>query len=259
LVALTQNLNDNTKPITFLVVESAIELIPEEIIHHPVIVKHAKRRGKKPSECLLDDSIHFRATRNLKDNKRRGRPDIIHLCLLEAIGSPLMVENKLEVAVHTYQDQLLLFSKNVRIPRNYSRFCGLMEQLLVKGKVPPESENPLIKVEKNMPVKDFVERVKPTSIIGFTRKGELKRPSEIAKEVLKEKHPLLIVGGFPHGSFKQETIKVMDKTISIYPKPLEAHIVISRILGAYEELILFTTPKNQKNPKPSRKLLNATL
>ena len=239
MVTTSKNLNSNIKPLTFLIAESAIELIPEELIHHPVIIKYAKRRRKNPSECLLDDSIHFRAMRNLKDNKRRGRPDIIHLCLLEAIGSPLMVENKLEIAVHTYQDQLLTFSKNVRIPRNYSRFCGLMEQLLVKGKVPPESENPLIKTEKNIPIKDYVERAKPTNIIGFSRKGELKKPSEISKDTLKEENTLLIVGGFPQGSFKQETIKIMNKIISIYPKPLEAHIVISRILGAYEELLLY--------------------
>lgn len=242
MVTTSKNLNGNIKPLTFLIAESAIELIPEEIIRHPVVIKYAKRRRKKPSECLLDDSIHFRAMRNLKDNKRRGRPDIIHLCLLEAIGSPLMLENKLEIAVHTYQDQLITFSKNVRIPRNYSRFCGLMEQLLVKGKVPPESENPLITVEKKISIKDFVGRVKPTSIIGFSRKGELKKPSEIAKEILKEEHSILIVGGFPYGSFKQETIKIINKIISIYPNPLEAHIVISRILGAYEELLLYNNP-----------------
>lgn len=242
MATTSKNPNGNIKPLTFLIAESAIELIPEEIIRHLVVIKYAKRRRKKPSECLLDDSIHFKAMRNLKDNKRRGRPDIIHLCLLEAIGSPLMLENKLEVAVHTYQDQILTFSKNVRIPRNYSRFCGLMEQLLVKGKVPPESENPLIIVEKNISVKNFVERVKPTRIIGFSRKGELKKPSETAKEILKEEHSLLIVGGFPHGSFKQETIKIINKIISINRKPLEAHIVMSRILGAYEELLLYNQP-----------------
>ena len=177
MVTTSKNLNNNIKTLTFLVAESAIELIPEEITRHPVVIKYAKQRRKKPSESLLDDSIHYKAMRNLKDNKRRGRPDIIHLCLLEAIGSPLMQENKLEIAIHTYQDQLLTFSKNVRIPRNYTRFCGLMEQLLVKGKVPPESENPLIKAEENISIKDFVERIKPTNIIGFSRKGELKKPS----------------------------------------------------------------------------------
>ena len=99
--------------------------------------------------------------------------------------------------------------------------------------------NPLIKAEENISIKDFVERIKPTNIIGFSRKGELKKPSEIAKDSLKEKHSLLIVGGFPHGTFKQETIKIMNKIMSIYPKSLEAHIVISRMLGAYEELLLY--------------------
>ena len=114
-------------------VESGLELVPKEISKHPLIRRYAKKRGKKPSKVLLDISFHYHAMKNLKDFNKRGRPDIVHFCLLEALGSPLNKMALLRIYVHTYDGKVVFIDPSTRIPKNYIRFVGLMEQLLDKG------------------------------------------------------------------------------------------------------------------------------
>ncbi|MEM4363521.1 MAG: hypothetical protein QXT90_05715, partial [Candidatus Caldarchaeum sp.] len=82
-----------------LLVEAAVETVPEEIQNHPAVLKDAGRRGKKPSQVLLDRSYHHWAMKTLKDGQKRGRPDIVHFSLLEALGSPLNMKGLLETYV----------------------------------------------------------------------------------------------------------------------------------------------------------------
>jgi len=39
--------------------ESALELVPSELKHHPSVISHARKLGKHTSEILLDNSWHF--------------------------------------------------------------------------------------------------------------------------------------------------------------------------------------------------------
>jgi len=55
--------------VRFVFIDSALETIPKEISRHPVILREAKRRKKKPEEIILDDSKHYKAMRNLKDRE----------------------------------------------------------------------------------------------------------------------------------------------------------------------------------------------
>ncbi|MEM4586704.1 MAG: 16S rRNA methyltransferase, partial [Desulfurococcaceae archaeon] len=119
----------NNKKLHIALVESALETVPKEIIDHPAVVKNARRRGKKPWEVLLDVSLHYHAMKNLKDWFKRGRPDIVHVTLLEALESPLNRSGLLEIYIHTYGDYVLFIDPETRIPRNYNRFVGLIEQV----------------------------------------------------------------------------------------------------------------------------------
>ena len=122
--------------LSLLFVESALETVPQPLWNHPSVTKRAKTLNKKPSETLLDRTYHHRAMIRLKNNYRRGRPDILHFALLEALGSPLNKEGLLRVYVHTVDDHIISVDPKVRLPRNYDRFVGLIEQLLREDKVP---------------------------------------------------------------------------------------------------------------------------
>lgn len=61
-----------------ILADSELELIPKKLWNHPVIKKFVKKRKKDVRYTLLDSSYHHKAMKNLKENYRRGRPDIVH-------------------------------------------------------------------------------------------------------------------------------------------------------------------------------------
>ncbi|MGC9072195.1 MAG: 16S rRNA methyltransferase, partial [Acidilobus sp.] len=126
-----------------ILLESALELVPGEITHHSQVMETAKRYGLRPGEMLLDAGIHGRAMRSLKGFWRRGRPDIVHLSLLNLLEKAPIRGGVAEVYMHLQDGRVFAFSPQVRIPKNYDRFKGLMAQLLRLNRVPPEGE-PLI-------------------------------------------------------------------------------------------------------------------
>jgi rRNA pseudouridine-1189 N-methylase Emg1 (Nep1/Mra1 family) len=78
------------------------------------------------------------------------RPDIVHQCLLALLDSPLGKAGRLQVFIHTQRDILIEVNPQVRIPRTYKRFAGLMVQLLQKLSVraASSSQTKLLKVIK---------------------------------------------------------------------------------------------------------------
>ncbi|MBW9140788.1 MAG: hypothetical protein K1T65_03670, partial [Candidatus Aramenus sp.] len=47
----------NNLRVNVILLDSSLELVPSEISNHPSVVKNAKKRGKKPTEVLLDISV----------------------------------------------------------------------------------------------------------------------------------------------------------------------------------------------------------
>ena len=182
---------------------------------------------------------------NLKE--KRGRPDIIHLTLLEALGSPLNLEGLLETYVHTLNDYVVYVNPKTRLPRNYNRFVGLMEQLFQTGKVPIEGE-PLLTLKK-LTLKQLLKKLKPTYILALTRKGKPQTPTQTAKKLAQQKKPIVFIGGFPHGHFTNQTINLANEKICLDPTGLDTWIVASRILAAYEETIGLPEKRLQKIQK----------
>src|SRR5438093_2042184 len=87
--------------LNLVIAESALELVPEEIRRSPAVVNDAKRRERDPSKILLDRSLHHAAMVRLKEDYKRGRPDIVFMTLLSDTGTPLFEEGSVKVCVHT--------------------------------------------------------------------------------------------------------------------------------------------------------------
>ncbi len=214
--------------------EAGLELVPKELWHHPAVRKNAERRGKKPGEVLLDVSVHYGAMKNLRDKHKRGRPDIVHLCLLSALETPLCMKGLLKVYIHTYDDKIICIKPEVKLPRHYLRFVGLMEQLLLTGGVPPESEEKLLWISKEGGINRLIDNINPSRIFLFTEKGVRYRIMELAERIVKEEEPMLIIGAFQAGDFSLRLKKLAHEKVSIYEEPLNAWTVVSRILTAIE-------------------------
>jgi rRNA small subunit pseudouridine methyltransferase Nep1 len=218
--------------LTLVLAESALETVPQSLWSQPAIMKYAKKWCKSPRHILLDRSYHHVAMKRLPQAYKRGRPDIVHFSLLEALGSPLNREGRLQVYVHTINDSTITVNSKVRLPRNYSRFVGLMEQLFEMGRVPPK-ETPLLKLEqKTFP--QLIHEIKPTYIMGLTRKGSPKTLEEAVSRLSREEKPAVIIGAFPQGNFSEETINMANETACIDLETLEAWTVTSRIIYEYE-------------------------
>ncbi|RLE89479.1 MAG: 16S rRNA methyltransferase [Thermoprotei archaeon] len=222
--------------LALIFVEAGLELVPSSIRNHPSVRKSAIRRGKKPSEIILDISLHYQAMKRLPNFKKRGRPDILHVCLLEALSSPLNLEGKLRTIVHTIGDKIIYLDPSVRIPRNYNRFLGLFEQLLIRGRVPPGKDKPLIWMKRKS-LAEIVREISPTKVILMDEHGKQMNIHRFAEEIVHEDIPLIMIGAFQSGDFEESTKELADISVSIYPNPLAAWVVTSRILCGIEEVL----------------------
>ena len=214
--------------VNLILLDSSLELVPLEIVNHPAVVKNAKRRGKEPKYTLLDISLHYHAMKDLPNKEKRGRPDIVHLALLNflTIEEPI----KGEVYIHTIDGKIIHVNNKTRLPKNYNRFVGLIEQLFQFGKVPVDSNEPFLQVE-NIKLRDLKKKYK---LPVLSEEGKRVSPEKICE--LGEDW-LIGVGAFPHGDFSNEVKEVADEFYSISNYVLETHQVICRITSACLKLL----------------------
>ena len=212
--------------------EAALETVPKDLWSHPAVKRHSKRQTKPPKHLLLDRSLHHSAMRKLGENEKRGRPDITHFALLEALGSPLNKEGLLQVYVHTNQDYTITVNPKARLPRNYNRFIGLIEQLFQLGKVPSEGEA-LLKLE-NKTLQKLLNDAEADYVTVFSREGSPKTLQEAVSSLQAKRRPAVIIGGFPHGHFSKSTLQLADEVVSVDPEMLEAWTLTSRVIYEYE-------------------------
>ena len=222
--------------LNLILVESALEIVPKKIWSHPAVRRHSKKMKKPSKQLLLDRSLHHSAMKNLKDAHKRGRPDIIHFSLLEAISSPLNKEGLLKIIIHTNQNYMIRVNPKIRLPKNYNRFTGLIEQLFEQGKVPIKGEY-LLKIEQKNIQKVF-EEIDSNYILAFSRAGKRITLEDAISPLLKKKNPTVVVGGFPHGHYSEIINQLLDEIVSIDFEMIETWTMISRIIYEYERLLL---------------------
>jgi rRNA small subunit pseudouridine methyltransferase Nep1 len=220
--------------VSLVIAESALELVPLELQRHNSVLASARRQNKKPSEIILDISWHFAAMKGIENEIKRGRPDLVHFSLLEACSIPLYFENKLDVFVHTIDDKVIFIGQNVRLPKSYHRFVGLVEKLYATGKI-EENNNILLSI-KEMSFGNLIKKINPKQTIALSSKGDKSSYQKVAEEI--ENDTCLVIGGFSKGQISSKNQDFFDKTVSVYKDPLEAHIIISRVLYEYEKRII---------------------
>ena len=220
--------------LSLVIAESALELVPIELQRHNSVIASARRFNKKPSEILLDISWHFAAMKGIKNEIKRGRPDLVHFSLLEACSIPLYFENKLNVFVHTIDDKVISVGQNVRLPKSYHRFIGLVEKLYVTGRI-EENNNTLLEI-KEMSFGNLIKKINPKQTIALSSKGIKSSYQKVAEEI--DDNTCLVIGGFSKGQFSDKNKDYFDKIVLVDKNPLEAHIIISRVLYEYEKRII---------------------
>ncbi|MEM0330559.1 MAG: 16S rRNA methyltransferase [Archaeoglobaceae archaeon] len=209
----------------FIFLEASLEIVPAEIRNHSAVVSDARRRRKKVSEILLDDSKHHSAMERLKFREKRGRPDIVHQCLLLLLDSPM--RKNFEVYVHTIGGMIIKVAVETRLPRNYNRFVGLMENLFRDKAIRGNGKNLLEIVDLKLS-----DLVKGKNVVLLSEKGDKFNP-----EILKSETAICI-GAFAHGEFFESTLRELGnfKAVSLGRESYSSLYVTSKILSEYERV-----------------------
>jgi rRNA small subunit pseudouridine methyltransferase Nep1 len=209
--------------------------VPREIANHAAVRNQARRLGLKSSEVLLDRSYHHAAMGKLEDSNKRGRPDIVHFALMEALGTPLFLKGMLRLHVHTVNDKLITIADNLRIPKSYFRFEGLMVGLF-RDKAVKSDEGTLLMEISDGTLADLLDAIKLSQVIGLSTTGVQGTAEKAVAENFAD-DCAFVVGGFPRGHFSESTTKLLNLTYSISDIGLEAHVVIARVLYECEKLL----------------------
>ena len=189
---------------------------------------------KRPFDIILDISWHYAAMKGIKNELKRGRPDLVHFCLLEACSIPLYFEKKLRVYVHTINNKVIFVGEKVRLPKSYHRFSGLMEKLFSDKKIQEGHQN-LLEI-KDMTFNNLIDIIDAKEVIGLSTKGLRSSYDQLAQEL--GNNSCIVVGGFARGHFSETVLKKIDRLICVDKNPLEAHVVIARLLYECEKRII---------------------
>jgi rRNA small subunit pseudouridine methyltransferase Nep1 len=247
--------------ISLVIAEAALETVPVQIVDHPSVRNYAQRMGRAPDQTLLDRSYHHSAMihSNLKSQWKRGRPDIVHFALIEALSTPLFIRNGLNVYLHTINNTLICIGENLRIPKSYFRFEALMIDLFKKKIIRPGNDNVyadngdnsncnkktynkniLLQLHEDMSFEKVIKDiVKPSKLIGLSTVGIHSTAQSIAAENVSAESTdcAFVIGGFARGHFSDNTTALLNRIYSIAEYRLEAHVVIARILYECEKVL----------------------
>ncbi len=217
-------------PLTIIFVECGLELIPLEIRKHPSIQKNLKK-DSYPSK-LLDNAIHHSAMVRLENNEQRGRPDITHACLLNALGSTANKSGNLKIYLHTFENKIFEINPDIKIARNYNRFKGLMAKLLMENEI--RIKNLLLISEFKGTLGELVNSIDNKEVILLSNKGELAESPLLLFDNDLTKDFVVIIGCFQKGFFTDGILELSNRLVSISHYSLDAWVVLSRVITLYE-------------------------
>lgn len=216
--------------LNFILADAELELAPPEIAGHPAIRATARAQERKPGDILLDQNQHGAATARLPDGKRRGRPDILHYCLLTILESPLAKAGAVQVAIHTRHGELLRVRADTRLPRGEARFQGLMARVLREGR--SQDKEPLIWSDGTRAPADVLTALAAGPVVRLDEGGTALKPADLVGRA-RNGDLTVVLGAFPSGTFSPAWIAATPDTVSLWPDPLNAWAIAAEVVVAH--------------------------
>ena len=189
--------------------------------------------GKVGKEhVLLNCDDHATFLRKHKRDPADLRPDILHQCMLILLDSPLNKAGLLKLYVRTEKGVLFEVPPQIRIPRTFKRFCGLMAQLLFKLSIRASNgPHKLLKVIKN-PITDHLPAGVRIHLLSVTGKL-VSMPEFVTTLPFADNVPeVFVAGAMAHGKVEPEY--AVDQCLAISEYPLSGAAALGRMTAAFE-------------------------
>jgi rRNA small subunit pseudouridine methyltransferase Nep1 len=210
------------------------------------VVQNARKRKKRPSTVLLDSTLHHSLFKDPEERNRRGRPDIAHQFLLLGLDSILNQERRLNLFIHTRNDELIAIDPSTRLPKNYNRYAGLFEELFRSGAV-PSGKDPLIRLHSPMDLGASVKQIlklpdiqgRKTKVLLLHPDGPPRDPWTTFEKMVREEgfdHIICMIGGFSHGDFRSDVEDLSDMKFTLPGGMLKVWTVVSEVLVGFRKI-----------------------
>ncbi|KAG7391900.1 18S rRNA pseudouridine methyltransferase [Phytophthora pseudosyringae] len=144
----------------------------------------------------------------------------------------ILTSTVMQMYIMSSKGVLVEVSSQMRVPRTYKRFAGLMVQLLHTLKIRSSDGNhTLLNVIKNPVTKYLPANCKKYAL---SRTGTLVNPWEWVESLPKDEPVVFIFGAMAHGHISKENCNYLDETISISEYPMSGAQAICRLLNGFE-------------------------
>ncbi|QEE17369.1 hypothetical protein DSAG12_03202 [Promethearchaeum syntrophicum] len=215
-----------------ILTETALELIPKSLKKKPSTMKSIEKFGRAGQ--ILDTSLHHSNMHTLENSQKRGRPDILHHFLLDTLGSPANIKGFLEIYFHCASGFYKVNSE-MKCPRDYIRFKGLMFQLIRKGHIPP-NQQPYLISRMDIDLKDWIKNNfnrKNTFI--FSLNGKEASLETITSKFFNEANKCaVLIGGFQKNHFSDDILEIPSQMFALADRGYDSWIVTNRLLAKFE-------------------------
>ncbi|KAJ1982398.1 18S rRNA pseudouridine methyltransferase [Dimargaris cristalligena] len=203
------------------------------VLEQATLEIHKVGKDKEARYQLLNCDDHKNVLRKLNKDVTDYRPDITHQCLLTLLDSPINKAGLLQVFIHTRDNVLIEINPQVRIPRTFKRFAGLMVQLLHKLSIRSvNGSERLLQVIKN-PITDHIPA--NSYKIALSYDAPTVRLSTYFKSLPQDRSIVVSVGAMAHGDDVFADHYVNEK-IGVSEYPLSASVACGKVCCALEDL-----------------------
>ena len=192
-----------------------------------VILEQASLETVKTSRGyqLLNCDDHKGIHKKFDKDPTLSRPDILHQELMALLDSPLNKAGHLKLYIESSKGVLIEVSPQMRVPRTYKRFAGLMVQLLHTLKIrASESSKTLLKVIKNPVTRHLPPNCKK---YGCSTTGELVNPWEFVQTLNPHEPVVFVFGAMAHGHVTKEKSTYVRIYIYIQYSPIMTRCICS--------------------------------
>ncbi|WFD43897.1 rRNA small subunit pseudouridine methyltransferase Nep1 [Malassezia psittaci] len=211
-------------------------------------------RGNKDAGekyALLNCDDHQKVLAKMNRDIAEARPDITHQCLLTLLDSPLNKAGLLQVYIHTSKGVLIEVNPQVRIPRTFKRFSGLMgrwNDLMNSATVASLEYSQCQRLRKTAacdqkPRHGLLPAKHPQNQLVFDRvltsalsyNAPVQRVSSYLASVPPDRSLAVFVGAMAHGE-DNFADGVVDEKISISEYSLSASVACGKFCCSLEDL-----------------------